>query len=505
MSLTKVTYSMIDGASVNVMDFGATGNGSTDDTNAIQAAINYCRAAVNSSSTNKKFGFQNQSPYRLFFPAGKYKITTPLVFDFIIDIVGETNGSFGAYATELYFANNTAGLVFLFSIPVAIGGPGYAIYNAATNTVTAWSATPGTPGQILSGSAATGWAVYSSVRNLRITGSGATGSYATTFSGIETRCQLCMDSVYVTGFNGHGMRALANNVYTVANNGGSFNGGFYRHCQFDANDGHGFFVDGGDANINTFVDCQFTNNKGWGVYDNSHLGNTYMGGQSSYNGQGSYGSFYDTGRCLFLNVYSEDGLRHSGRDSLFIGGVAEGGYEGYTAGAMPTVILGGFSGQIQSTPWAFRRLNETPETGINLVPAKHQFFSGTDADYMAGGASWGIQFSDDFPAGGAFGDVLTLFLLNETYAPFWASAPNASAYNYGTPNAIPGVLTSFSIALPYRRITQSDAIPTSGVYARGDIIFNIEPSAGGTPGWVCTTGGTAGSTAVFKAMANVAA
>lgn len=45
MALTKVTYSMIDGPVFNVKDFGAVGNGSTDDTAAINAAIDAAYAA----------------------------------------------------------------------------------------------------------------------------------------------------------------------------------------------------------------------------------------------------------------------------------------------------------------------------------------------------------------------------------------------------------------------------------------------------------------------------
>lgn len=44
MSLTKATYSMIKGAPINAVDFGAVGDGVTDDSAAIQAAINYCIA-----------------------------------------------------------------------------------------------------------------------------------------------------------------------------------------------------------------------------------------------------------------------------------------------------------------------------------------------------------------------------------------------------------------------------------------------------------------------------
>lgn len=45
MALTKVTYSMIDGPVLNVADYGAVGNGSTEDTAAWQAAIDAATAA----------------------------------------------------------------------------------------------------------------------------------------------------------------------------------------------------------------------------------------------------------------------------------------------------------------------------------------------------------------------------------------------------------------------------------------------------------------------------
>ena len=62
MSLTQVSYSMITGAPINVKDFGAVGNGSKDDTKALQDAITY-------GGTN---GIEIQ------IPSGIYKTTAPL-------------------------------------------------------------------------------------------------------------------------------------------------------------------------------------------------------------------------------------------------------------------------------------------------------------------------------------------------------------------------------------------------------------------------------------------
>jgi len=52
------------------------------------------------------------------------------------------------------------------------------------------------------------------------------------------------------------------------------------------------------------------------------------------------------------------------------------------------------------------------------------------------------------------------------------------------------------------KVAHDNAAPVAGTFAVGDKCWNTIPSAGGTPGWVCTTAGTPGT---WKAMANVAA
>lgn len=74
MALTKATFSMIEGASINVLDYGVTGNGITDDTTAIQAAVNAGVA-------------QNKAVY---FPNGAYLITTTINLPNNITLYGET-------------------------------------------------------------------------------------------------------------------------------------------------------------------------------------------------------------------------------------------------------------------------------------------------------------------------------------------------------------------------------------------------------------------------------
>ena len=89
MSLTKVTYSMIDGETVNVQDYGAVGNGVTDDTAAIQAALNSGVIMVRA-------------------PAAKYVITSPITIPVGVKLFGDFAGHESSYKGDSTQAfNNT--------------------------------------------------------------------------------------------------------------------------------------------------------------------------------------------------------------------------------------------------------------------------------------------------------------------------------------------------------------------------------------------------------------
>lgn len=89
MSLTKVSYSMIDGAVVNILDYGADPTGVADSTAAIQAAINSFASGRGT----------------VFFPIGTFKVTSTItVAQDRIHLIGA-----GSWATQLLFVPTADG------------------------------------------------------------------------------------------------------------------------------------------------------------------------------------------------------------------------------------------------------------------------------------------------------------------------------------------------------------------------------------------------------------
>lgn len=70
MALNKASNSMIEGAPVNVKDFGAVGDGVTDDTAAIQAAIDYAQTTLSAT-----FGINTPE---IIFPQGTFVISSQI-------------------------------------------------------------------------------------------------------------------------------------------------------------------------------------------------------------------------------------------------------------------------------------------------------------------------------------------------------------------------------------------------------------------------------------------
>ena len=112
MSLTKASYSMIAGAAINVIDFGADPTGVTDSTTAIQAAIDkqqalaqtYARAAIQGPTLeNYAVG---TAPF-VYFPKGKYNISNELTYYGYSKFVGEQSFIYQSDATKDIFTSNT--------------------------------------------------------------------------------------------------------------------------------------------------------------------------------------------------------------------------------------------------------------------------------------------------------------------------------------------------------------------------------------------------------------
>tara|TARA_R110002126_G_scaffold746_3_gene4706 strand:+ start:12693 stop:14321 length:1629 start_codon:yes stop_codon:yes gene_type:complete len=102
MTLTKVRNQMISGAAANVLDFGAVGDGVTDDT----AAFNRVIAAVNAQGAN---GIYTGDGTRITIPRGTYKLLTgldPITVDGV-HWVGD--------GLDVTFISAQAGTLFLFS------------------------------------------------------------------------------------------------------------------------------------------------------------------------------------------------------------------------------------------------------------------------------------------------------------------------------------------------------------------------------------------------------
>lgn len=268
MSLTKATYSMISGASVNVLDYGAVGDGVTDDYAAFVAA----QAALPLSGGCIIVGATSSNVFRL---SQTLNLTKNLA---LIGQVATLNAT--SAGTTLLFDAGVSGIVMNCSTSL-----GY-------TTVAPSASTPGCD--------------YGVIQNLRVKSAGGPTGTGTNVDGIFIRAvNVLLQNVLVTDFKRNGFRILANVAGGADLQGNANVWGLY-HCYATNNGSDGFFTQGDNANRGTAINCTATLNQGWGFHEDTLLGNTYVGCEAEGNTtQGAYKANRVSSHSEFFGCYEE--------------------------------------------------------------------------------------------------------------------------------------------------------------------------------------------------------
>ncbi|HEX8241614.1 MAG TPA: glycosyl hydrolase family 28-related protein [Allosphingosinicella sp.] len=263
---------------LNIKDFGAAGDGVTDDTDAFEEAI---------------YG-EPEAPETkvcLFIPEGNYLLSRQIIPRRQVELVGA-----GMEVTRLTFKK-------LASSNSTMRG---AIALGNASTLTAYTTNPNDYTVSPANDYAAGGADFSSVRQLSISIEGTRPSNF--HHGIWCAARASVESVHVQ--NG-GFKFVGGNL--VVGSGaitGNANMCYVANCRSFYATEDGFFTDGGDANAITFVGCKAWAPNRIGFHEASAFGNLYSGclreGTTS-NTVSSYKSVSNGGinKSLFAFCYDE--------------------------------------------------------------------------------------------------------------------------------------------------------------------------------------------------------
>jgi hypothetical protein len=249
---------------VSVKDFGATGDGVTDDWAAIRAAL-------------------DTNPRGLYFPPGTYFVSKTLNLKRTVRMYSDQQyGAAAQFSVILKFANNIVG-IFVHRFDTNASDTGVPYIESPTTT--------GADGSIIEGI-------------LVQRGAGSDVTPDGTSHGIWLKARALIRNSAVAGFAGNGVHIVADSGSTVPASRGNANLWKIDNVR-SVNNYHGIFVDLGDANAGGAYNADCSSNQGWGIYDSSFLGNTYTACHTATNTLGGYKTDNVNAQNVFVGCYSE--------------------------------------------------------------------------------------------------------------------------------------------------------------------------------------------------------
>lgn len=437
MSLTKVSYSMINGAPVNILDYGADPTGLSDSTAAIQAAIDYAQSVSN-----------EQGGATVYLPQGKYQISETLTVLHPISLIGD-----GSTSTSLIATAGLTGPCIQWGVEGTVPRPGYAVVIEKL----------GLYGDDTVSSSAHGiqmWASHTDIKDCIIRGFRGTGIYLLdSWSNVIDHCWLygnrsmgihlgkasnivVVQNSYILGSGNHGIYVTAGNKIVIQGN------------DIEANQKSGIYIDGDGSTA---------------IRSLSILNNYFEVNNASAGGYANVYASYGTSEISYMNIsynYFEDTV-NSAIETRYLnpGCVIE---NNLTTGGVIWKPLDFGSSSLMS-------INNPPSTTNSLSNAVYSpgiYWDTSEGVVINGRLS---RFAVNTQEGTVKG---TLWSVSGRYSitPF-------PTFTVGSRTEYPGT-----------------AAPGSGTYSTGDIVYNTAPSAGGYMGWVCVSGGSPGTWKGFGAI-----
>lgn len=471
---------------VSVKDFGATGNGTTDDTSAIQAAI------TNSNSETI-----------IYFPQGTYKITSTLEMplkvsgNFTID--GNIKWSFKKEILQQGQITVT-GTILLDSVWYS---KFMHLESVGDVTIQSSNVTWGTF-----------WNDFGTIRCAKLIIDVDQGQSVNqnNFSSCK-----CSGGIHIRGTNTSGIREAHNNVFvsvdTTGANMANANGTGY-HILNDSNLNQTNTVINWYAEISGSCTCAGN----WNILgDNVDIANpAFIAGRENYRlgarAQGRQSSYLP----IVVNNAAQGGdwgiLKSTGIPTSISGSsgvlmyqnaAPDGGWPSWKVTGGSTFqsidITYALSGSTRLSGTAYIYIEGNPSKTVELYSGGVLQTSGA-SNYVSLGGGWylfrfsGSSAQYNISSGYTTG---TVRIYVTTSSALTSSDFMAIGSYFITTETIAPLPSRSSKVVGY-----GTAFPTAGVWSQGDICWNTTPSAGGTPGWVCTTAGNPGT---WKAMANLAA